>query len=104
MRLLLLFTCLSLAAPFAVAQPAGRPALVIVLVIDGLRPDSVTPALTPNLNRLKTGGVWYTRSHSVFPTVTRVNATSITTGTLPARHRIVSNSFYVPAISDRVLT
>src|SRR4051794_19148615 len=99
MRLLPLLTCLSLAAPFAAAQPADRPALVIVLVIDGLYPDSISPALTPNLNRLKTGGVWYTRSHSVFPTVTRVNATTITTGTFPAQHRIVSNSFYVPAIS-----
>lgn len=104
MRLLILLTCLALAATFAAAQRTDRPALVIVLVIDGLRPDSISPALTPNLNRLKTAGVWYTRSHSVFPTVTRVNATSITTGTSPARHRMVSNSFYVPAISNTVLS
>jgi len=104
MRLFLLLTCLSLAAPFAAGQPADRPALAIILVIDGLRPDSITPDLTPNLNRLKAAGVWYTQSHSVFPTVTRVNATSITTGTLPARHGIVSNSFYVPSISNTVLS
>ena len=96
--ILLLLTCLSL--PAAVE----RPALVIVLVIDGLRPDSITPATMPNLDRLRTAGVWYTHSHSVFPTVTRVNATSISTGMLPSHHRIVSNSLYLPAISKVVLS
>ena len=97
--LVLLGWCLSLLS--AVSE---RPALVIVLVIDGLRPDSITPAVMPNLNRLKTAGVWYTHSHSVFPTVTRVNATSIFTGTLPSHHGIASNSVYPPAISKGVLS
>src|SRR5690242_2802015 len=81
-----------------------RPALVIVLVIDGLRPDSVTPDVMPNLDRLKTAGVWYAHSHSVFPTVTRVNATSISTGMLPSGHGIASNAVYLPAISKTVLS
>src|SRR6185436_2115845 len=81
-----------------------RPGLVIVLVIDGLRPDSITPAVMPNLARMKTAGVWYTNSHSIFPTVTRVNTTSITTGMLPFRHGIASNSLYLPAISKTVLS
>ena len=97
--ILVLLGCLSLLA--AVSE---RPALVIVLVIDGLRPDSITPAVMPNLDRLKTAGVWYTHSHSVFPTVTRVNATSISTGMLPSRHGIASNSVYLPAISKGVLS
>jgi predicted AlkP superfamily pyrophosphatase or phosphodiesterase len=77
----------------------ARPALVMVLVVDGLRPDSVTPEVMPNLHRLKTNGVWYTRAHSVFPTVTRVNTTSITTGMLPSRHGIASNAIYLPEVS-----
>jgi predicted AlkP superfamily pyrophosphatase or phosphodiesterase len=81
-----------------------RPALIIVLVIDGLRPDSITPATMPELDRLKSGGVWYTHAHSVFPTVTRVNAASISTGMLPSHHGIASNSVYLPAISKRVLS
>jgi arylsulfatase A-like enzyme len=97
--LLLLFGCLSL-----LAAGSERPALVIVLVIDGLRPDSITPAVMPNLDRLKTAGVWYTHSHSVFPTVTRVNTTTINTGTLPSHHGIASNSVYLPAISKTVLS
>src|ERR1044071_9576673 len=98
-RVLFLFACLSWRA-----AGSERPALVIVLVIDGLRPDSITPAATPNLDRLKTSGVWYTNSHSVFPTVTRVNATSIVTGTLPFHHGIVSNSVYLPSASNTVLS
>jgi len=97
--LLFLLTCLSLAG-----QSSNRPALVIVLVIDGLRPDSITPEVTPNLDRMKHAGVWYTQSHSVFPTVTRVNATTISTGTLPSQHGIVSNSVYLPTISPTVLS
>src|SRR5262250_1073853 len=97
--ILFLLGCHSLLA--AVTE---RPALVIVLVIDGLRPDSITSAVMPNLDRLKSAGVWYTHSHSVFPTVTRVNATSITTGMLPSSHGIVSNSLYLPAVSKEVLS
>ena len=97
-------TILLLLASFSLLAQTQRPALVIVLVIDGLRPDSITPAVTPNLDRLKTAGVWYTHAHSVFPTVTRVNATSISTGMLPSRHGIASNSVYLPAISKSVLT
>src|SRR5215813_8587135 len=97
--ILFLLGCLSL-----LAGASERPELVIVLVIDGLRPDSIVPAVMPNLERLKTAGVWYTQSHSVFPTVTRVNTTSISTGMLPSRHGIASNSLYLPAISKGVLS
>ena len=51
--ILFLLGCLSLLA--AVRE---RPALVIVLVIDGLRTDSITEATMPQLDRLKTAGVW----------------------------------------------
>src|SRR4051794_7485201 len=97
--ILFLLGCLSL-----LGATSERPALVIVLVIDGLRPDSITQATMPHLDGLKTAGVWYTQSHSVFPTVTRVNATTISTGTLPSHHGITSNSVYLPAISKGVLS
>jgi predicted AlkP superfamily pyrophosphatase or phosphodiesterase len=96
--------CLSLALSLVTARAQERPALTIVIVIDGLRPDSITPAITPNLDRLKTSGVWYTRSHSVFPTVTRANTATIATGTVPSRHGIVSNSLYLPSIAPTVLS
>src|SRR5215470_5014210 len=72
--------------------------LNIVLVLDGLRPDAITPEETPNLWRLRQEGVNFTSSHSVFPTVTRVNATAIGTGALPGRNGVVGNSQYVRAV------
>jgi arylsulfatase A-like enzyme len=77
---------------------AGRATLNIVLVLDGLRPDAITPEETPNLWRLRQEGVNFTNSHSVFPTVTRVNATAIGTGTLPGRNGVIGNSQYVRAV------
>jgi arylsulfatase A-like enzyme len=80
------------------APRADRPA-VIVLVLDGLRPDLITQEIMPNLFRLKQEGVWCANAHSVFPTVTRVNSASISTGTVPAAHGIVSNTMYVEGVS-----
>src|SRR5262249_44729432 len=80
------------------AASAGRATLNIVLVLDGLRPDAITPEETPNLWRLRQEGINFTNSHSVFPTVTRVNATAIGTGALPARSGVVGNSQYVRAV------
>ena len=79
------------------------PSLVIVLVIDGLRPDSITQEAAPNLARLRAEGVSFTHAHSVFPTVTRVNSTSIATGALPSQHGIVGNSLYVPKVLPGLL-
>ncbi|MFX8852472.1 alkaline phosphatase family protein, partial [Acinetobacter baumannii] len=80
------------------AEPAKRAVLRLVVVLDGLRPDSITAEDTPTLYRLRTEGVWFENSHAVFPTVTRVNAASLGTGTYPARHGIMGNSIYVPAV------
>jgi arylsulfatase A-like enzyme len=80
------------------AQTPARAALQMLFVIDGLRPDSITAAETPNLYRLRTEGVAFENSHSVFPTVTRVNSASLSTGMQPARHGILGNQIYIPAV------
>src|SRR5712691_1413755 len=74
---------------------------VIVFVVDGLRPDAITLEDTPTLFRLRTEGVEFTNSHSVFPTVTRVNAATIATGMQPGTHGIVGNQIYAPAVDPR---
>jgi arylsulfatase A-like enzyme len=79
---------------------APRP-LTLVFVLDGLRPDSITAADTPTLDRLRAEGVSFSASHAAFPTVTRVNAATIATGTHPGTHGIVGNTMYVPAIDPR---
>jgi arylsulfatase A-like enzyme len=66
--------------------------------MDGLRPDSINHEDTPTLFRLRQEGVSYINSHSVFPTVTRVNAAAISTGTYPDVNGLVSNSMFVPGV------
>ena len=70
---------------------AGNATLNLVLVLDGLRPDSITADETPNLWRLRQEGVNFLNGHAVFPTVTRANATAIATGTYPDRNAIFGN-------------
>jgi arylsulfatase A-like enzyme len=72
--------------------------LVIVFVVDGLRPDSITAEDTPTLFRLRAEGVDFSDGHAVFPTVTRVNAATLSTGAQPGTHGIVGNQMYVPAV------
>lgn len=74
---------------------------VIVFVVDGLRPDAITAEDTPTLFRLRTEGVDFTNGHAVFPTVTRVNAAALSTGTQPGTNGIVGNQMYVPAVDPR---
>jgi arylsulfatase A-like enzyme len=85
---------LALAAPLAQA-PAAHTHLVIV--VDGLRPDYVTPEVMPRLYRLGQRGIVFGAHHSVFPTVTRVNASSLVTGTYPETHGLLGNTIYVPS-------
>lgn len=83
----------------ATASLPGRARLILVFILDGLRPDSINPEDTPNLYRLRQEGVNYLNGHAVFPTVTRVNATAIATGGYPGTNGIVSNSMYVPEVN-----
>src|SRR5437899_12425289 len=61
----------------AFAQAPAKAALHLVFVMDGLRPDGITASGTPILFRLGNEGVIFENSHSVFPTVTRVNSASL---------------------------
>jgi arylsulfatase A-like enzyme len=79
-------------------SPARRAQLVIV--VDGLRPDYVTPELMPKLVALGRRGITFNAHHSVVPTVTRVNASSMATGTYPETHGLLGNTVYVPAVNQ----
>lgn len=81
--------------PFA--QPAQRHTQ-LVIVVDGLRPDYVTREVMPRLFRLGQRGVVFRAHHSVFPTVTRVNASSLVTGVYPESHGLLGNTIYIPAV------
>jgi hypothetical protein len=67
----------------------------LVIVVDGLRPDYVTPEVMPRLTALGQRGIVFNAHHSVFPTVTRVNASSFVTGVYPEAHGLMGNTIYV---------
>jgi arylsulfatase A-like enzyme len=73
--------------------------VIVVFVVDGLRPDAITAEATPTLHRLRAEGVAFSSSHAVFPTVTRVNAATLATGAQPGTHGIVGNQMYVPSVN-----
>lgn len=81
-------------------MPKGKR-FVIVFVVDGVRPDAITPELTPTLFRLRSEGANFTNSHSVFPTVTRVNAAAIGTGMHPGSTGILGNQMFAAAVDPR---
>src|ERR1041384_7111813 len=78
------------------AQP---PHTTLVIVVDGLRPDYVTRDVMPRLFELGRRGIVFTAHHSVFPTVTRVNASSIVTGAYPETHGLLGNTIYIPSVN-----
>jgi arylsulfatase A-like enzyme len=90
----------ALAVAFSLLSCAEGPPRdrVIILVVDGLRPDYVTEELMPRLNGLAREGFRGQAHHAVFPTVTRVNGPSIFTGTHPGTHGLLGNSVYLAEV------
>lgn len=72
---------------------------VVLVGLDGFRPDMMSPSLTPNLCRLAEAGCGFTRHRAMFPSETYVNVASILTGTPPRDHGIVANRFLDHAVS-----
>jgi len=70
--------CAILSAGPALAAPAQHN--VVLFIADGLRYSSVTPQTAPTLWKIKTQGVDFTNSHSIYPTLTTANASAIATG------------------------
>jgi predicted AlkP superfamily pyrophosphatase or phosphodiesterase len=72
-----------------------RPTLLLVSM-DGFRHDYFDIAKTPNMNRLKTMGVYAKKTMPIFPSKTFPNHYTIVTGLYAESHGIVSNYFYDP--------
>jgi len=86
--------------PFASAQEKLTPLLVIISV-DGLRPDYVTAAdahgaKLPNLRRFLREGTFAEGVVGDVPTVTYPSHTTLVTGVWPAKHGILANSTFDP--------
>lgn len=100
------FTIYAAVVLFIIAQPIGGFAQenslsqkTIVVFFDGLRPDYITAEAMPNLFAFSKAGSYGRQHHSVFPTVTRVNASSYSTGSYPQTHGLMGNTVYFPEVN-----
>jgi hypothetical protein len=81
------------------AASGDRPHDVLVLVFDGLRHDYISPEIMPNLHAFAQQGIVATQHHVMYPTVTRVNAATLGTGTFPGTHGLMHNQLHLPGKS-----
>jgi predicted AlkP superfamily pyrophosphatase or phosphodiesterase len=92
---LVIFSCLGAGA---LAQEAT---VLVVISIDGLRPDYITEAdahgaKVPNLRRFMKEGAYADAVEGVVPTVTYPSHTTLMTGVWPAKHGIYANTTFDP--------
>ncbi|HEX6035886.1 MAG TPA: alkaline phosphatase family protein [Anaerolineales bacterium] len=76
------------------APPARR---VLILSIDGFRPDAISLAPMPNLASLMQSSAFSLSAQTVFPSVTLVSHSSMLTGVCPSKHGVDWND-YLPAL------
>jgi predicted AlkP superfamily pyrophosphatase or phosphodiesterase len=101
-RVLLAIILVAIAAGEFARSSGQRPTTSVVLIsIDGLKPEYVTEAdkrgmKIPNLRRFVTEGAFATGVIGVLPTVTYPSHTTLVTGVSPTRHGIVGNTPFDP--------
>ena len=81
----------------AFGAPSARAAgglRVYVLVVDGCRPDEITPTLTPRLHALKSAGTWFAGARSLPVMETIPNHVMMMTGVRPDRSGVPANAVY----------
>lgn len=98
---LFLIAIAGLLLPASRAQEKTPAPLLLVISVDGLRPDYVTAAdahgsKIPNLRRFLKEGTFAEGVQGVVPTVTYPSHTTLVTGVWPAKHGIFANSTFDP--------
>ncbi len=98
-RLVTLLIALCL-APIGI-HAADRPPFLMLVSVDGLKPEAVLEAerhglKVPNLRALVTDGLYATGVHGVLPTLTYPSHMTLLTGVSPAKHGIYSNTTFDP--------
>ncbi len=96
-----LFFCLFLALFSATLFAQSRGVPVVLISIDGLKPDYILDAdqhklKVPNLRRILAEGAYAKAVTGVLPTVTYPSHTTMVTGVSPSKHGILYNSPFDP--------
>jgi arylsulfatase A-like enzyme len=89
---------LLLALSLAGAEGKGRAERVVLVVLDGMRPDFVTEHYAPTLAALRRDGVFFANNHPVYPSSTNVNGAALATGCYPGHTGILGNEEYRAAV------
>jgi arylsulfatase A-like enzyme len=75
---------------------------VVLVVLDGLRPDAIDTFGLNTLKRLRAGGASTMRGTTVAPSVTAAAMASLLTGVSPMRHGIRTDRFHIPRVAGKL--
>jgi hypothetical protein len=79
--------------PTLTPTPMPTARRVVIISIDGLRPDAILPAPMSNLIGLMQGGAFSLGAQTVFPSITLVAHSSMLVGVCPAKHGVTWNEY-----------
>lgn len=105
----LLLALLASAVPFVAGQAATRPGtqkpFLMLVSIDGLKPEAVLEAdahglKVPNLRALMNDGAYATAVRGVLPTLTYPSHMTLLTGASPDHHGIYANTTFDPLLRN----
>ncbi|MFQ5935821.1 MAG: alkaline phosphatase family protein, partial [Acidiferrobacterales bacterium] len=75
------------------ATSASPISHVVIVIVDGLRPDAIFEARAPNLQALTRRGAYCVRARTVVPAATLPAHVSMLTGLGPTRHAVRFNTY-----------
>jgi len=91
-------TATSTQTPSLTPTPAPHASRVLILSIDGLRPDAIFAAPMPNLLNLMQNSAAYTlNAQTVYPSVTLISHSAMLVGVCPSKHGVYWND-YLPLL------
>jgi arylsulfatase A-like enzyme len=83
--------------PTLTPTPAPHASRVLILSIDGLRPDVILSAPMPNLLALMEHSAYTLNAQTVYPSVTLISHASMLIGVCPSKHKVYWND-YLPLL------
>jgi predicted AlkP superfamily pyrophosphatase or phosphodiesterase len=97
--------CLLLGILLIAPAFAGPAKHVLLISIDGMRPDAMMEAEMPNLKKLIARGAHSLEARTVMPSITLTSHVSMVTGLSPKRHKVLWNEWKPEkgAISSRTI-
>lgn len=82
--------------PTLTPEPAPLTRRVIILSVDGMRPDAISMAPMPNLMALMQQGAYSLSARTIYPSATLPSHSSMLTGLCPSKHGVDWND-YIPS-------